>query len=108
MVDDRRSPEQIAFLVRVVHKLTICACSTYEKESDRVLEPEILRAYNDLLHRVTGALLHLTLGMEGYSDESIIEMIQAFGLRHNRVTEIEWALDRTAQPPSTKQAGAGK
>jgi hypothetical protein len=58
------------FLARLSHALTISERETYEVGTERVLEPEILRAYNELLHRVAGAVANHLEGVEGYSLES--------------------------------------
>jgi len=34
---------------------------------------------------------------EGYSLESIIEMMSTFGAHHNRAGEMDWALNRALQ-----------
>ena len=97
---------RIALLARIAHSLTICARDTYEVGTDNVLEPQVLRSYNELLHRVTGAVVDHVLGREGYSLESTLEMIQAFGARHNRVEEMNWFLNRALQQ-TEKSATAG-
>jgi len=48
---------RIALLARIAHSLTIVARHTYEVGTDNVLEPQVLRSYNELLHRVTGAVV---------------------------------------------------
>ena len=88
---------QAALLARIAYELTICARDTYEVGTEGILEPHVLRAYNELLHRVTGAVVHHMAGTDGYSFESILEMIRAFGKRHNRVREIEGVLNRAMQ-----------
>jgi hypothetical protein len=95
---DSLSPEsRAAVLARIAYELTICARSTYEVGTENVLEPHVLRAYNELLHRLTGALVSHISGTDGYSLETILEMIRTFGTQHNRVEEIEWALIRSGQ-----------
>lgn len=86
--------ERSALLARVAHELTVSARDTYEVGTENILEPRLLRAYNELLHRVTGAVVSHMSGADGYSVESILEMIRSFGARHNRVEEIEWVLKR--------------
>ena len=78
-------------------KLTICARETYEVGTDRVVQPELLRAYNELLHRVTSAVTAHILGGEGYSPDDILEILQAFGNSNGRTGEMQWALDRPAK-----------
>jgi len=88
---------RIALSARIAHSLTICARDTYEVAKDNVLEPQVPRSYNELLHRVTDAVVSHVLGREGYSLETILEMIQEFGSRHNRVEEMNWFLNRALQ-----------
>jgi hypothetical protein len=83
-----------ALLARFAYELTICARDTYEVGTENIMEPHVLRAYNELLHRVTGAVVSQMSGTHGYSLESIVEMIRTFGLRQNRVKEMEWVLKR--------------
>lgn len=88
---------RIALLARIAHSLTISARHTYEVGTDDVFEPQLLRSYNELLHRVTGAVVSYVSGSDGYSLESIVEMIQEFGVQHNRVEEVNWFLNRVLQ-----------
>jgi hypothetical protein len=48
-------------LARIAHRLTICAPDTYEVGTNDVLEPKVLRAYTELLHRVIGAMSYYLL-----------------------------------------------
>jgi hypothetical protein len=86
-------------LARLAHALTISARDTYEAGTERVLEPEILRAYNELLHRVAGAVTNHLEGVEGYSLESILEMIRNFGEKHNRVNGMKWTIEWALKKP---------
>ncbi len=85
---------QTELLARIAHELTICARDTYEVGTENVLEPRVLRAYNELLHRVTGAVGSHIPGADVYPLEAILEMIRSFGGRYNRAKEIEAALNR--------------
>jgi hypothetical protein len=84
-------------LARIAHALTVCARDTYEVGTDNVLSPQKLRAYNELLHRVTGSLVSHLSGEKGYSLESIVEMMRSFGVHHSRAGEMEWALKEVFQ-----------
>ena len=66
-------------LTRLANVLTICARDTYEVGTERVLQPEVLRSYNELLDRVTGAARDHLLRSAGYSLQDILEMTRAFG-----------------------------
>jgi hypothetical protein len=86
-------------LARIANVLTVCARDTYEAGTENVLEPQILRAYNELLHRVTGAATGHLLGSKGYSLEDILEMMRYFGEKHNRVNAIKWAIEFASYKP---------
>lgn len=88
-------------LARLAHTLTICARNTYEAGTNRVLQPELLRAYNELLHRVTGATTDHLLESDGYSLKDILEMLQGFGERNKRTGEMQWAVEQAAAFPSS-------
>jgi hypothetical protein len=91
-----------ALLARIAFELTLSARHTYEAGTENVLDPQGLRAYNELLHRVTSAVVSHLSGTDGISLETILEMIRGFGARHNRAKEIEWVLDRAL--PQTKSS----
>jgi len=91
--------EKAKLLARLANTLTICARDTYEVGTESVLQPTVLRAYNELLHRVTGAVRDHLTGTEGYSFEGILEMTRAFGEKNHRSSEIKWALEQVAKKP---------
>jgi hypothetical protein len=88
-------------LTRIAHTLTICARDTYEVGTEHVLDPETLRAYNELLHRVTGLVVSPLSSSAGQSLAVIVEMVHSFGTRHNRVKEMDWALQNALQQTVT-------
>jgi len=89
--------ERTAVLARIAHELTICARTTYEVGTENVLEPQVLRSYNELLHRVTAAVRDHVLGNNDFSLETILEMVREFGTQNRRVGEINFALNRAMQ-----------
>lgn len=89
--------ERTVVLARLAHELTICGRTTYEAGTENVLEPQVLRACNELLHRVTAAVRDHILETDGFSLETILEMAREFGTRHDRVGEINFALNRAMQ-----------
>jgi hypothetical protein len=84
-------------LASLASTLTICARDTYEVETQRVVEPELLRAYNELLHRVTGAARDHLLESKGYSLQDILGMLREFGDKNGRTREMKWALEQAAK-----------
>ena len=59
------STAQRAFLARLAHALTICARDTYEVGTENVLDSRTLRAYNELLLRVSGSVVSHLSGRKG-------------------------------------------
>jgi hypothetical protein len=90
---------KVEFLARLANTLTICARDTYEVGTESVLQPTVLRAYNELLHLVTGAVRDHLTGTDGYSFEDILEMTRAFGEKNHRSSEIKWAFEQVAKKP---------
>jgi hypothetical protein len=82
----------LPYLARLAHNLTVCARSTYEPGTDNVLESNTLRAYNELLHRVTGAVRDRLSTGGGIPLNDLVSMLTAFASEHERTREIEWAL----------------
>lgn len=89
--------ERTVVLAWIAHTLTICARTTYEAGTENVLEPQLLRSYNELLHRVTAALQEHASGNAEFSLETILEMIRQFGTRHGRTQQLESAVNRAMQ-----------
>jgi len=98
-IESLSNVSKAALLARFAHALTICARDTYETGIDRVLEPEVLRAYNELLHRVCGSVTDHLTAQEGYPLEFLLEMMRAFGQKHNRVNAIRWAIESASEKP---------
>ena len=92
-IEDLPDISKAEFLARIAFTLTICARDTYEVGTENILEPQVLRAYNELLHRVTAATTDHLLGSEGFSLQTILEMMREFGERYKRVGAIKWAIE---------------
>jgi hypothetical protein len=88
------------FLARIAHALTVCSRETYEAGTDNVLEPQVLRAYNELMHRVTASVHDHLTGFKGFSVETVLELMRAFGEKHNRVKEIASTIERARRKMS--------
>lgn len=96
-VESMSNHAKTVLLARLASTLTICARDTYEVGTDRVVQPELLRAYNELLHRVTGAVRDHLLESKGYSLNDILGMPRAFGEKNGRIGEMQWALEQAAK-----------
>jgi hypothetical protein len=88
----RSDAAKTEFLARLAKTLTICARDTYEIGTENVVDSRTLRGYNELLHGVSGAVVSHLTGSEGYSLESVVEMVRLFGINHGRAREMNWAL----------------
>jgi hypothetical protein len=91
--------EKTTLLARLAATLTVCARDTYEVGTQGVLQPGVLRSYNELLHRVTGAVRDHLSGSKGYLVEDILEMMRVFGEQNQRTIEIRWALEEATKRP---------
>jgi hypothetical protein len=89
--------ERTVILARIAHGLTVCARETYEAGTENVLEPQVLRSYNELLHRVTAAVQEHVLGTPSFSLETILEIVREFGTQHGRVHQLNSVLNRAMQ-----------
>lgn len=92
-IDSFSDTEKIHFLARLAHELTVCARSTYGAGTDRVIEPCVLRGYNELQHRVSASLRDYVLGKEGMPLSAVLRMTQDFAAEHGR-GEITSSLER--------------
>ena len=92
--DNWTNAQKVKFLAVLAHELTVCARGTYEKGTARVLEPESLRAYNEVEHRVTGALRDYVRQAAGMPLSVVMQMLHDFGCRHDRKNDVEFAISR--------------
>lgn len=68
--------QQIKFLSRLGHQITIFARDTYEVEGNSLSTPVQLRGINEIMHRILGQQCKLLLGDEGrYPDDIFIRML---------------------------------
>lgn len=96
--DDWPKDQQLKFLARLAHALTVYARSTYEPGTSRVLEPELLRAYNEVQHRVTASLRDHVLQADGMPLSAVLAMLNEFGIRYGRAADIEAAISIALRP----------
>jgi hypothetical protein len=64
-IESLSSAAKARLLARIAHSLTVCARYTYEVGTENVLHPQTLRAYNELLHRVTSSVVSHLSGLAG-------------------------------------------
>jgi hypothetical protein len=97
-VESLSNREEAVLLARLANALTICARDTYETGTDRVIQPELLRGYNELLHRVTGATRDHLQESEGCPLKVVLEMLRDFGEKNGTARAMRWALEQATKP----------
>ena len=55
-------PHQIIFMSSLLYVISMMARTTYEAGSTKVSKPELLRRYNELLHRISTQQLYIAKG----------------------------------------------
>jgi hypothetical protein len=88
---------KVQFLAVLAHEITVCARSTYQVGTTGVSDPEILRAFNEVEHRVTASLRDHLRGTEGIPLPTVLEMLTNFGTKHHRKSDVEYAISRAQQ-----------
>lgn len=84
---------KVKFLARLAHELTVCARDTCETGTDKVLQPEPLRHYNEIQHRVTASLRdHLIRSEGGMPLNVVLEMLKDFGVRYHKEVAMRGAI----------------
>ena len=93
--------QRIIFLAYLAHELTVSARMTYEPGTENVTAPQLLRAFNEVQHHVTGALRDHILQKNGVPLSTLLEGVRSFGLNHEIGKSIDSAiadvLDRTVR-----------
>ncbi len=68
--------EQVKFLSRLGHQITIFARDTYKLDSDSLSDPAQLRCINEIMHRILGQQFKLLLDDDSrYPNDIFIKMI---------------------------------
>jgi hypothetical protein len=93
------SSARTILLARIAHQLTVSARSTYEKGTENISEPQVLRAYNELLHRITSSERSHVEGEKGMPLEAVLQMMHDFGVQFNRTDEINWVIKSVQDRP---------
>lgn len=85
------------FLAVLAHELTVSARGTYEVGTAGVSEPEMLREFNEIEHRVTGSLRDHLRGNAGMPLNVVLQMLTAFGERCSRSKDMQYAISRAQE-----------
>jgi hypothetical protein len=67
---------KLIWFCSLLYVISMMARSTYEAGTDKVVQPELLRRYNELLHRISTQQLFVARGiLDRMPDEVFFEMI---------------------------------
>lgn len=89
--------QKVHFLAVLAHELTVSARGTYEVGTTSVLEPEVLRVFNEVAHRVTGSLRSHLRGAAGMPLDAVLKMLTEFGARYNRTKDVQYVIARAQE-----------
>jgi len=83
---------------RIAHLLTVSARGTYEVGTENIRKPQLLRGYNELLHRVTAAIRdHILEAKHCLPMEAVLDEMLALGKNFALEAEMVWVV-RQAKP----------
>jgi hypothetical protein len=100
-VDAWPADQKARFLAALAHELTIFARAAYVPQSEELSNPALLRAFNELMHRVTDALRDCLTGRAGIPVSAIIEMTRGLGERRGVMRDMERAISRAHELTAT-------
>ncbi|MBL1265289.1 hypothetical protein [Candidatus Methylomicrobium oryzae] len=67
---------QVTWLSNLLYIISMMARSTYEAGTEKVIQPELLRRYNELLHRISTQQFFIARGvLNRMPDDVFFEMI---------------------------------
>ena len=89
--------ERSAFWAVLALDLTIAARDTYVPQSEDVVEPHKLRAYNEMLHSICSHLVALQTGHESYSDKSLFDVLHDQAEHGGVLGPLKWAIEDAEQ-----------
>lgn len=89
--------QKVHFLAVLAHELTVSARGTYEVGTTGVLEPEVLRAFNEVEHRVTASVRDHLCGAVGMPLDAVLKMLTEFGARYNRRKDVQHVVSRAQE-----------
>jgi hypothetical protein len=95
--------QQLRLLALLAHNLTVAARTAYPGQVAEHLVAGRLRAFNELLHTVTGHLRHLIDGdLNRYPDDVLIDALferaQQGGCERDLVDAFAWSYSATSSP----------
>jgi hypothetical protein len=89
--------QKVHFLAVLAHELTVSARGTYEVGTTGVLEPEVLREFNEIEHRVTGSLRSHLGRTAGMPLDAVLKMLTEFGSRYDLTKDVQHVISRAQE-----------
>ncbi len=87
--------DEVLLLTCLSHWLTVVARGTYEAGTENVLKPSVLRAYNEVQHRVTAAIRDRLEEHDAIPLRDIFEMIDILGKKYEEADNINFLFEQT-------------
>ena len=86
------------FLVRVSSWLTVAARGTYEAGTKKILEPEKLRGFNEILHLILSKLRAvLDEDPSSYPDDLFWQIVYRKAEDWELLSDLSWSLDQAIE-----------
>jgi hypothetical protein len=78
----------------------VSARGNYEVGTENIIKQQLLRAYNELLHRITGAIRdHIQESEHCMPLETVLNMMLALGTEHHVQAEMLWVVQQAQTTP---------
>jgi len=86
--------DQVTLLSKLLYIISMMARDTYEAETDKVNKPELLRRYNELLHRISTQQLYVAKSkLDRMPDDIFFEMfveeVTYLGIADSVIRQLE-------------------
>lgn len=97
---DKMSPrEELRFLARFGHRITVVARGTYEFQAPGVTDPRSLRSYNEIHHRIYAQIRSLVVNEKrDFDSESLASWLTGEGRDESFRASCFWAFEQALQP----------
>lgn len=97
---DKLSPrEELRFLARFGHRITVVARGTYEFQAPGVVDPRSLRNYNEIHHRIYAQIRSLVEdGTRNIDSESLASWLTGEGRDESFRDSCLWAFEQALLP----------
>ena len=93
-VEGLDDPQQATFWALVAHNLTISARDTYVPQTNDIAEPAKLRAYNEIMHRVSAQIVAKQSKLAtGFPTADLVRLVMETSVA-NALGGVKWAVEQ--------------